>query len=830
MMVVFIPLDIDYVDDKENKTWIRIFGRTKDGKRCCVLDSCEAFFYLIPKEGVDIKKYVEKVKKTEVKIANRIGKVKKIEIVKKNFVGKPITALKVFVTNHKDIIPIKDVVKNFKETKDKQETDINFVTRYIIEKGIKSLQWHEVKGKVIEKKELEQLGLEPLDSEIVIKAEKLTPINKFDFKPKFLAFDIEASEFEVGKGQIIMIAIANEKLKKVITWKRFSNAPPEVEFVKDEKELIEKFKEIIKEEKPDCLVGYFSDGFDLPYLRERANALKIKLDLGLDGSNITFIRGIVGSAKISGIVHIDLFKFIENIIAPTLQSETLTLDEVANELIGEQKLKIDLARLTKEFHKAKDSEIQKFCLYNLQDAVLTAKLFCKLWPNIAEITRLVNEPLWTCSRATYSSLVEHYIIHNINKFNEIIKHRPIHEEIQERRRKGKYTGAFVLQPKPGLYENIAMFDFRSLYPSIIISFNISPSTILEKPEKDCYETPEFEYDGKKTKFYFSKKQGFIPCLLKELIEKRKKVKEELKRKKDDPLLEARNYALKTLANATYGYYAFFGARWYCRECAASATAFGRYYIQKVIEEAKKAGFNVLYADTDSVAFELGNKSEAEALRWQKKINEKLPKDMELELEDFYKRGIFVTTRRKEIGAKKKYAMLAKDGSIKIRGFETVRRDWAKLTKELQDKVLRLVLEEGKPDKALTYVYKVIDDLKAKKIEKEKLIIRTQLKKEIESYAAITPHVVIARRMKKLGLPVKVGSIIEYIITEGKKGKGKELIREKAKLPEECEEKEYDTNYYIEHQIIPAVENIFEVFGITKEQIITRKRQKSLSEF
>ena len=58
----------------------------------------------------------------------------------------------------------------------------------------------------------------------------------------------------------------------------------------------------------------------------------------------------------------------------------------------------------------------------------------------------------------------------------------------------------------------------------------------------------------------------------------------------------------------------------------------------------------------------------------------------------------------------------------------------------------------------------------------------------------------------------------------------ELIREKAKLPEECEEKEYDTNYYIEHQIIPAVENIFEVFGITKEQIITRKRQKSLSEF
>ena len=231
-----------------------------------------------------------------------------------------------------------------------------------------------------------------------------------------------------------------------------------------------------------------------------------------------------------------------------------------------------------------------------------------------------------------------------------------------------------------------------------------------------------------------------------LINKRKKVKEKLKKHKT-ALLEARSYALKTLANATYGYYGFFGARWYCRECAASTASTARYYLMKTIEDARKRGFEVIYGDTDSLMINLSNKKKKEVMEWYKSINNRLPGAMELDLEDFYKRGLFVTTRKGKIGAKKKYALLAKDGNLKIRGFETVRRDWAKLTKEMQDKVLSMVLEDGKPDRAFKYTQNIIADLKAKKIPKEMLIIRTQLKKELSMYEAVTPHVVIARKLK-----------------------------------------------------------------------------------
>jgi len=819
MHIRFIPLDFDSFDIGE-KAFVRMWGRTDDGKRCCVIDSCDSFFWLIPTEHANIERYAEKVGRVGVSHAGREARVTKVEIKEKNFLGKRIKALKVFVENPKDIIIIKDIVKSFPETAEKKENDINFVSRYLIERDIKPLMWHEVKG--------EEINFE-FDVDIIIKASEIK-ISKeqHEFKPRILAFDIEASEFELGKGQILMISVADDRIKKVFTWKHFKNPPAEVEFVKDEAELISRFKETIKEYKPDFLVGYFSDAFDLPYLRARADKNRIKLDLGLDGSNISFIRGMIPSSRITGLVHLDLYKFVNNIIAYVLKSETISLNDVAKELVGEEKLKIDLNKITKELKEMKgvleEAELRKFCLYNLQDSILASKLFSQLWLNISALTKMVNEPLFNASRASYSQLVEHYIIHHLKEFNEIIESRPISEEIGSRR-EGRYSGAFVFQPQPGLYENLVVFDFRSLYPSIIVSFNISPTTI-QKEKTNAFETPEVELEGRKRVYYFSKKKGFIPELLERVLEERKKLKDELK-KKYSAELDARSYALKTLANATYGYFAFFGARYYSIEAAASITAFGRYYIQKVMDEANKHGFKVIYGDTDSLVLEMKDLDEKKAFAWLNSINEELPGTMELELENFYKRGIFVTKRTGETGAKKKYALLAKDNSLKIRGFETVRRNWCDLARELQDDVLRMILEEGRHEKALTYTKKIIQDLKNKKIRNEKLIIRTQLKKSIEEYAAIGPHVMVAKRMQELGLPVKAGSMIEFVIA---KGKEKGLIRERAKLPEEVKERDYDIDYYVEHQVIPAVENIFIVFGISKEHLKEGKRQKKLGDF
>jgi len=200
--------------------------------------------------------------------------------------------------------------------------------------------------------------------------------------------------------------------------------------------------------------------------------------------------------------------------------------------------------------------------------------------------------------------------------------------------------------------------------------------------------------------------------------------------------------------------------------------------------------------------------------------------MELELEDFYRRGIWVTKRTGEFGAKKKYALITEDKKLKIRGFETVRRDWCNLAREIQNKVLRMILEDGNEKSALLYLKEIIKKVKERKIERKEILIRTQLKKSIENYKAITPHVIAAQKMKEQKIPIDEGALIEYFIAETREKK--KLVREKVKLVHE--KGEYDIKYYLERQILPAVENILQVFGINTSELISGKKQTKLGDF
>ncbi|MEM2018072.1 MAG: DNA-directed DNA polymerase, partial [Candidatus Pacearchaeota archaeon] len=646
MHIDFIPLDYDYFD-WQGKNYVRVVGRDSKGKRVCVVDTFDAYFWAILKEKIGEKKIqeiIEKIKKIKVEQASRVSCVEKVEIHEKNFLGKPVKALKVFITNYKDAHAIADKLE-MPEIEAKREYDINLITKYIIDKKLLPLQWHKISGNITE-----FAGLNNLDVDYCIFAEKIEKIQEQkNFFPKILAFDIEAEEFEVGKGEILMISLASENFKKVLTWKKVAKAPEFVEFCKDEADMLEKFVEYVKKQDPDLLVGYFSDGFDLPYLRARAEKNKVKLALGLDGSPPIFARGRIISAQIFGIVHVDLFKFIETVYAQYLQSETLSLDEVASELLGEGK---------KDFNHKHSSEMREeewceYFEYNLQDSLLTLKLAEKLWPDMKEFCNIVQEPLFEITRDSMSQLLEHYILHHLQKYNEIAEKRPTHDEISERKKRKPVEGAFVLQPKAGLYENLAIFDFTSMHTSIIVSFNISKTT-LTNSRKDAYETPEIDWQGKKVKFYFTKKRGFLPDMFEELIKKRKQYKQEYKAN-PSPITKARSNAFKVLTAAVHGYIGFFGARYYSLESSASILAFVRKFNKETIEKVKKAGYEVIYSDTDSIAFCLGKKTKKDVLELLKKLNSELPGIMELELEDFYARGIWVTKRTGEFGAKKKYA-------------------------------------------------------------------------------------------------------------------------------------------------------------------------------
>ncbi|MBI2043408.1 hypothetical protein HYT25_03400 [Candidatus Pacearchaeota archaeon] len=774
----FIPLDYDYFDF-QGRNYIRIIGRNSKGKRICLVDSCPVFFWAILHDGLKqekTEKLIEKIKKIKLDAKGRRTKVEDVELHDKNFLGKQVKALKIFATNYKDLHDIADEL-GFPEIEKRRGYDLGFVSHYIIEKKIVPCNWYEVSGDLIAGDDF--AGISNLDVDFCISLKKARKIDEKKFSPKIVAYDIETDDIKIGKGEILMISLVSEGFKKVVTWKKPKKKFDYVEYVKDESELLERFSEHVKKISPDFLVGYFSDVFDLPYLKARAEENKIRLSLGLDSSEPRFSRGIEMTGKIKGIVHIDLLKFIRTAYSQYMQSETLSLDDVANEFLGEGKKSFKFRHSS----KIQDDEWEDYFQYNLHDSVLVFKMFDKIWPDILEFSKVMQEPIFEISRNGMSKNVEAYILHNLEKFSEIPEKKPVHDEIGERRQMEKYEGAFVFEPIPGLYEDIGVFDFTSSYGSTIVTYNLSKSTFLEKYDKNqnSIETQEW-------KLSFGKKPGFFPQMLREIIEKRKQYKKELKTNPDDVLKKARSNAFKLLANAAYGYQGFFGARYYSREAAAATAAFAKKLIKEVIEKINEE-YKTIYSDTDSIAFLLNGKTEKQTLDFLKKLNSQLPGIMELELEGFFKRGLWVTKRTGTIGAKKKYALLGKDGKVKIRGFETVRRDWCSLARKMQDRVLRLVLDDGNEKQALEYVKETIKKLKQRKIEKSEIIIKTQLKKSLEDYKAISPHVIAARKMIELGVPVDEGHLIEYYIAETREKK--KLIREKVKLPDEKGEYKHD---------------------------------------
>lgn len=188
----------------------------------------------------------------------------------------------------------------------------------------------------------------------------------------------------------------------------------------------------------------------------------------------------------------------------------------------------------------------------------------------------------------------------------------------------------------------------------------------------------------------------------------------------------------------------------------------------------------------------------------KYLNSTLPESMELEYEGFYRRGFFVS--------KKRYAVI-EDGEIIAKGLELVRRDWAPIVKKTQEAVLMAILKEGDSDKAISEVKKVLKKIKKGDVDKKEMIIHTQITKPLDQYKQIGPHVIAARKIEEHGIKVTRGTIVQYIIT-----KGKGSISQRAVPYEYSEGYAYDKDYYINNQLIPAIERIMYSFGYTKQDL------------
>ncbi|MBW2998327.1 DNA-directed DNA polymerase, partial [Candidatus Woesearchaeota archaeon] len=562
-------------------------------------------------------------------------------------------------------------------------------------------------------------------------------------------------------------------------------------------------------------IGYYSDGFDFPYVKERAKINKVRLELGY---NLAEIDNKYEQASMYGVSHIDILKFIRRTMSTSLKTNSFKLDEVANELLGEKKVDIDINDLPKAWDNDNNKKLNEFIKYNLQDTKLTYDLFFKIYSNLLEMVNITGLIPGDVCRMGYSQFVEWHIIRQSRVQNEVVLRKPRHHEL-EQRMSTRIKGAFVFEPEAGIYDDIIVFDFRSLYPSIITSHNLSLGAYHKEPRSSVNVNPEDE------DMWFSEKPGFLSGILKEIIKLRTKYKKELKKDSKNLFLKAKVEALKILANSFYGYTIFYGSRWYSLESGETTTSFSRHYIQDVIAKAEKSGFKVIYSDTDSIFLILKGKTQKDAHDFVDKINSKLPEMMELEYEEHYPKGLFVSMKEGKGGAKKRYALCREDGSLKITGFESVRGNTSPIAKEVQEKILDLILHKKEEKEAFDYVKKIIQDLKDKKVENDKLIIITRISKPINQYDSIGPQVVVAKKMMKQGIHIRAGSRVKYIIKEGSG-----IIRDKAELPEELKQGDYDANYYIENQVIPAVERILELCGYDKDQLLGKGKQTGLGNF
>ncbi len=634
-----------------------------------------------------------------------------------------------------------------------------------------------------------------------------------------LAFDTEvynpAGAPRPSKDPVIMFSFSDSGGGRgVVTFKE--DHKDYIEVVQSEKELLERFFALLEEKGADILYGYNTTNFDLPYMAERARKLGIPLALGRDGSSFRLVKkGFINPLEVRGRVHIDLYPVMKFFgFTGLIRTDDYTLKNVYSTVTGKPATKIDRLDIWRQWDSG---DISALTDYALADALATMELGEIAFPLLSELSTITRMPIFDTAYATSGQLVESLLMSEAASRNMVIPPRPSGSAVHARM-DNPIQGAYVKLPAPGIYDNIAVFDFRGLYPSIICSYNIDPFTLDR--EGDSFLSPT------NAKFLKSPK-GLIPIVLDSLIDRRVVIKRQLKSADKDSeeyrRLSARSHALKILANSFYGYLGYARSRWYSRKCAESVTAWGRMHIQEAEKKAVEAGFTVLYMDTDSLFLLLGEKTRDDALHFLQEINRSLPEKMELELEGFYSRGVFVSKKAEEKGAKKKYALLGDDGRIKIRGFELVRRDWSAVAKDTQRSVLEAILKEGSKDRAVSIVREVVDSLRSGEVPLERLAIYTQIKKEPDKYDILSPEISAARKARAKGKPIERGSIIGYVITRNGKS-----ISEKAEPLEFAQD--YDPDYYINNQVLPAVLKILKELGADEYELTHGGKQKGLNDF
>ncbi|MBR5954274.1 MAG: DNA polymerase, partial [Methanobrevibacter sp.] len=307
-----VLLDIDYITHDE-KPVMRLFGKVKGEKSNDLIaldDSFVPYLYVLPLNDIDkCVKDLEELEKEE-----EIAFTKLEKVLKKDF---QVTTefVKLSFNHPQDVPKYRDKIWDLDSVKQLREHDIPFYRRYLIDNGLVPMAELELEGELLDSFETIDTDDESLE---ILKLNMPPKTANTDFQQfRMMSFDLEVRNPHgmpnPNEDEIIMIGIdSNVGVRKVISTKgdEFENDPEMyfIEKVDSEKEMIEAFIKTVKENNIDIIIGYNSDVFDFPYLKDRAKIWGVDLDLGMDGSDIKFMRrGYNNAATFKGLLHVDLY-------------------------------------------------------------------------------------------------------------------------------------------------------------------------------------------------------------------------------------------------------------------------------------------------------------------------------------------------------------------------------------------------------------------------------------------------------------------------------------------------------------------------------------------
>lgn len=618
-------------------------------------------------------------------------------------------------------------------------------------------------------------------------------IAPLDYRPqlKMVSIDIETTMDARGLYSIGVWCAADRKVFMVGEGENTA----QIVYCPSAQQCLQSFFQWLQWQDPDVLIGWNLVQFDLWVLETLCKTLGVDFAVARAGQSVHWRQeeetgrryvSIPGRVALDGI---ELLKTANHLFT------SYSLENVAQTLLGSGKLLHGSQRgedITRLFQTDKPA----LAAYNLQD--------CKLVWDIFQQENLLHFAL---ERSHLTGLLLDRAGGSVAAFEysylpRLHRRGYIAPNLGELESDVVSPGGYVMDSRPGIFHNVLVLDFKSLYPSIIRTFLIDPCGFwLAQHQELAEEQTVPGFNGA----YFAREGHILPQIIEHLSAARDKAKAE----RNAPL----SYAIKILMNSFYGVLGSTGCRFFDPRVCSSITLRGHQIIQRSRDWIEGQGYSVIYGDTDSlfVWIEGENSLVDEACKkvgaalaqglndwWRAELMRefRLASALEIQFETHYQQFLMPTMRGSDLGSKKRYAgVVEKNGekTLVFKGLENVRTDWTPLARDFQLELYRKVfMGEDYQD----FVRNTANAVLAGHRDAE-LVYRKRLRRHLHEYQKnVPPHVQAARKLQDWsGTLLRRGDWIDYVLTRN----GPE--------PASCRRSPLDYQHYVDKQLTPVADTI-----------------------